>query len=131
MTLADLAEASGLPARTIRFYISRGLLHGPVKGGRAAAYSGEHLARLELIHRLQSQGRTLSEIAGLLDGSEAPPSAAPAAAWWQYALADDVVVCVKAGASPWRTRELRAAIDEFSARVKSAANVRHTEEEKR
>ena len=30
-TLAELSEESGIPARTIRFYIARGLLDGPVK----------------------------------------------------------------------------------------------------
>src|ERR671922_115977 len=54
MTLGEIAAAAGLPARTIRFYIARGLLNGPVKGGRGAAYTTEHLARLDRIKSLQS-----------------------------------------------------------------------------
>ncbi len=68
MTLAEIAEASGLPARTIRFYIARGLLNGPAKGGRNAAYTAEHVARLERIKRLQAAGHTLSEIGRMLSG---------------------------------------------------------------
>jgi DNA-binding transcriptional MerR regulator len=130
MTLAEIAEASGFPARTIRFYIARGLMNGPLKGGRGAVYSADHMARLERIQKLQSQGRTLSEIAGILGGVSPEPAAAPATPWWQYAIADDVVVWVRAGSSPWRTRVLRAAIDEFSARLQSTPDGERTEKEK-
>ena len=34
-TLVELAEVSGVPARTIRFYIAKGLLPPPLVGGRA------------------------------------------------------------------------------------------------
>ena len=61
-TLAELAEAAGIPARTIRFYIARGLLDGPLKAGRGAVYTAEHLARLEKIKTLQAEGRMLAEI---------------------------------------------------------------------
>lgn len=115
LTLAELAERSGTPARTIRFYISRGLLPGPVKGGRAAAYTSAHLDRLEEIRQLQSQGRPLSEIAARL-GSNGRPTVEPAA-WWQFKIADDVVVWSRADVSPWRMKEIRAAIDEMASRL--------------
>ena len=67
-TLAELSEESGIPARTIRFYIARGLLAGPVKSGRGAVYTAEHLERLEKIKQLQSQGKMLAEIAHDLAG---------------------------------------------------------------
>ena len=51
MTLAGLAERSGLPARTIRFYIARGLINAPAKSGRIAEYTAEHVVRLERIKR--------------------------------------------------------------------------------
>ena len=67
-TLAELSEESGIPARTIRFYIARGLLDGPVKAGRGAVYTAGHLARLEKIKALQAEGRMLAEIAHDLNG---------------------------------------------------------------
>ena len=42
-TLVELSEVSGVPARTIRFYIARGLLPPPLVGGRSACYGAEHL----------------------------------------------------------------------------------------
>ena len=119
LTLAEVAEAAGIPARTVRFYIARGLLDGPDKGGRSAAYSSDHVARLERIKRFQAAGRTLSEIARLLHApSPKEHPAAAATAWWQYPVADDVMVWVKAGASPWRTRQVSAAVDEFARSVR-------------
>jgi|SRR5450755_2474248 DNA-binding transcriptional MerR regulator len=111
MTLAELADASGLAARTIRFYIARGLLDGPVKAGRAAAYTPEHLARLEKIKKLQSQGRMLSDIGRSLAGVAPEKKAAPPTAWWQHAIADDVVVWTRSEMNPWRTKQVREAID--------------------
>jgi len=109
LTLADLAEASGLPARTIRYYIARGLLDGPVKAGRDAAYTAEHLARLEEIKSLQADGQTLSEIARRLGGG--PERAAPQPApWWQHALSEDVIVWTRADMSPWRMKQVSTAI---------------------
>jgi DNA-binding transcriptional MerR regulator len=121
MTLSEIADASGLPARTIRFYIARGILPGPLKAGRGAAYTPEHVARIAEIQRLQSEGRTLAEISRRLS-EEAPVSAAPEpTAWWQHAIADDVVVWVRAGAGPWRTRQVRAAVAAFARMVEPAS----------
>jgi DNA-binding transcriptional MerR regulator len=127
MTLADVADASGIPARTIRFYIARGILDGPVKAGRGASYTERHVARLEEIKKLQARGRTLSEIAGAM-GSGSPDSAlAPPTPWWQHAVAEDVVVWVRAGTSPWRLKQVRAALGEFAQHLQA---VTETKQEK-
>ena len=114
MTLAELADAAGLPARTIRFYIARGLLEGPVKAGRGAAYTPAHLKRLERIKQLQANGRMLSEIGNRLGGVDVRASSTAPTAWWQHAVADDVVVWTSAEISPWRTKKIRAAIEEMA-----------------
>jgi DNA-binding transcriptional MerR regulator len=117
-TLAELADATGIPARTIRFYISRGLLAGPAKAGRGAVYTDAHLERLERIKALQAAGRHLSEIAPLMEsGAEERPSY-PSAAWWQHTVADDVVVWTRADASPWRLKQIRDAVDQMAVRLR-------------
>ena len=65
-TLSELAQETGLPARTIRYYIARGLLAGPGVAGRGAVYGTEHLTRLREIQTLQGEGRMLAEIAAQL-----------------------------------------------------------------
>ncbi|MFM8393601.1 MAG: MerR family transcriptional regulator, partial [Acidobacteriota bacterium] len=98
LSLADLAERSGTPARTIRFYIARGLLAGPLKAGRGASYGEEHLARLREIRDLQANGLTLTEIARrLTTGERARPEMGRPQALLSYRLAPDVVVQVDAG----------------------------------
>jgi DNA-binding transcriptional MerR regulator len=116
-TLAELSGESGIPARTIRFYIARGLLDGPVKSGRGAVYTVEHLARLEKIQRLQAEGRMLSEIAHDLGGDPPPRKAAPPSPWWQHAIQEDVMVWVRGDVSPWRMKQIRAAVDDFASRL--------------
>jgi DNA-binding transcriptional MerR regulator len=65
-TLRELAADTGVPERTIRFYISRELLDPPLKAGRGAAYGPKHKARLEEIRKLQAKGMMLIEIAHAL-----------------------------------------------------------------
>ena len=71
MRMGELAERAGLSVRTIRYYISRGLLDGPVRHGPAAAYTEEHLEKLRRIKELKDDGKTLREIGHALDSSEA------------------------------------------------------------
>jgi DNA-binding transcriptional MerR regulator len=117
-TLAELAEESGIPARTIRFYIARGLLDGPVKAGRGAVYTAGHLARLEKIKQLQAGGRMLAEIARDLNGGQPAPAEASPAAWWQHVIHEDIMVWVRGDVSPWRMKQIRAAVDHFAAQLR-------------
>jgi DNA-binding transcriptional MerR regulator len=65
-TIDALAEASGVPARTIRFYQAEGLLPWPDKRGRQAIYHDEHLERLQAIGVMQDRGLQLAAIRDLL-----------------------------------------------------------------
>ncbi len=122
LTLAALSASSGLPARTIRFYIARGLLAGPAKSGREAVYTPDHLARLRQIQKLQSAGRTLSEIERLLAGGSRKRATPAPETWFRHVIAADVMVWVKAGAAPWRARQVQDAIGEFARRAAAADN---------
>ena len=121
-SLADLSEESGIPARTIRFYIARGLLDGPVKSGRGAIYTAEHLARLARIQQLQAEGRMLAEIAHDLGDASPAHTAAPPSPWWQHVIQEDVMVWVRGDVSPWRMKQIRAAVDDFASRLPEPEN---------
>jgi DNA-binding transcriptional MerR regulator len=62
----ELAEAAGIPVRTLRFYRERRLLPPPRREGRIAWYSEDHLARLRTIAALLDRGHTLGGIAELI-----------------------------------------------------------------
>jgi DNA-binding transcriptional MerR regulator len=65
-TIEELAEQVAVPVRTVRYYITEGLLPGPEGRGKAASYGEEHLQRLRLIRLLSNQRRPLVEIHQLL-----------------------------------------------------------------
>ncbi|MFN0167708.1 MAG: helix-turn-helix domain-containing protein [Bryobacteraceae bacterium] len=121
-TMAELAEESGVAARTIRFYIARNLLDGPVRAGRAAPYGQSHLDRLQQIRQLQERGLTLSEITHELGADRRAPAVTAADAWWHYSIAEDVSVNVRGNVSPWRLRHIQAALAEFAARLGAGQN---------
>jgi len=118
LSLNDLAKKSGVPERTIRYYISRGLIPGPMRGGRGAEYTQEHLAGIQNVRRLQSGGMTLAEIEYQFaqHGGQRGPAIAPES-WSMYRISNDVTVQVRDGLSPWRIKHLRSAIARLAAEL--------------
>ena len=62
VTLKDLADASGISERTIRFYIVNGLLLGADVAGPQARYPEENLSRLKGISLAQDAGWQLARV---------------------------------------------------------------------
>lgn len=74
MTLAELADAVGVPARQIRFMIAEGALPPALKTGRAAdAYGEEHLAKARRYMTLHGLGMKPAAIKVLMAFDEAIP----------------------------------------------------------
>lgn len=61
-TLSDLERETGVTARTIRYYISEGLLQPAYGRGPSATYDPDHLLRLQLINRLKDERLSLRDI---------------------------------------------------------------------
>jgi len=124
--LSELAELSGVTPRTLRYYISRGLLPGPEKAGRGATYNDGHLARVREIQSLQAEGLTLAGIARRL-APEAPEELSPAPGpllWRHYPVAEDVMVMVREDTGPWRLRSVRTAIVALRKELEGQKNTR-------
>ena len=60
--VSELAEKAGVTKRTIHYYISKGLLLPPEGSGVNSVYNDEHLNRLLLIKKLQSEYMPLNKI---------------------------------------------------------------------
>ncbi len=60
--IQELVAQSGVPRRTIYFYVQQGVLPPPEGAGLAAHYTEDHLTRLRLIPLLRQQGLRLDEI---------------------------------------------------------------------
>ena len=65
-TVDELALATGVPSRTIRFYQFKGVLPRPARRGRVALYDDRHIERLRLIGELQDRGLSLRAVRHLL-----------------------------------------------------------------
>ena len=65
-TVDELAFATGVPSRTIRFYQFKGVLPRPARRGRVALYDDRHIERLRLIGELQDRGLSLRAVRHLL-----------------------------------------------------------------
>lgn len=66
--IGELARLAGVTPRTIRYYVTQGLLPAPTGAGPGAHYGQGHLDRLHVIKRLQRQHLPLSEIRERLAG---------------------------------------------------------------
>jgi len=67
LLISELAERAGVSVRTIRFYISEGLLPTPEAHGRYSVYDEEYLTRIELIKLLKSAYLPLKEIKRMVE----------------------------------------------------------------
>ena len=82
LTISDLAERSGLPVSTIRYYVREGLLPPGQRLSRTRTrYNGDHLKALETVKSLREAGVPLTEIRSRAPhATDAPSDSALAAA---------------------------------------------------
>ena len=73
MTVTELARETGVTARAIRFYESKGLLH-PQRAGTTRIYTHRERGRLQLILRGKRLGFSLSDIGDYLNLYDADPT---------------------------------------------------------
>jgi DNA-binding transcriptional MerR regulator len=69
-TIAELADLAGVTPRTVRYYISIGLLPAPGQVGPRTMYGHGVLQRLRLIRRLQQDHLPLGEIGTRLEAMD-------------------------------------------------------------
>ena len=67
LLIGELAKRAGVSVRTIRYYISEGLLPAPDTKGRYAAYDERYIARIRLIQHWKKAYLPLREIRARLD----------------------------------------------------------------
>ncbi|MFE3542808.1 MerR family transcriptional regulator [Nocardia sp. NPDC059177] len=71
-TRAELADITGVAARTIRYYHSLGLLPKPGRAGKEVVYTDEHRDRLRDIVAMQARGLRLDAIREVFDAEPQP-----------------------------------------------------------
>jgi DNA-binding transcriptional MerR regulator len=97
-SLADLVESSGLPERTVRNFITEGLVPPALGRGRSRYYTTDHLQRLELVARLRAERLSFDEIRDRLSAPDT--TATPEGETWQrLTLHPDLELLVRDDAS--------------------------------
>lgn len=120
-TIAELEEHTGVPARTIRYYISQGLL-APAHGrGPSATYDRNHLLRLRAIVNLKETNAGLdvikarlgelsdADIAAMLEIETAPPEDR----WRRIELHPDIELHVRERAGKRRDYEFERTVEKL------------------
>lgn len=121
LTLLELAEATGAKPRSLRYWISLGLLPSPRLRGSRTTYGADHLAHARAVVRLREQGLGFGEIRRRLvkassdelarlgaphpvplDAPPPPPSPPtyPAERWERVVLMPGLELAVRADAAP-------------------------------
>ncbi len=72
-TIGELAASTGVTPRTIRYYVTQGLLPPGIQSGHQRVYSEEHESRIREIKRLKGQYLPLKVIRDILDGTAELP----------------------------------------------------------
>ncbi len=65
--IGELAQKTNVSVRTIRYYISQGLLPAPDTRGRYTVYDSEYVERIKLIKRLKDAFLPIKEIRTMLE----------------------------------------------------------------
>jgi DNA-binding transcriptional MerR regulator len=69
LTIDELAQRTQMTVRNLRAHQSRGLLPPPEVRGRTGYYGPDHIARVELIRELQTEGFNLEAIKKLIESA--------------------------------------------------------------
>jgi DNA-binding transcriptional MerR regulator len=98
-SLQELTEATGVSERTVRYYISEGVIPASRGKGRSAFYTSAHVEALTRVRDLKQLNLSISEIRQAM-ADERKPLAAPASgeAWQRIRLHADLELQVRDGA---------------------------------
>lgn len=96
-SLAELVDASGVPERTIRQFITDGLVPPALGRGRARYFTPAHLQRLTLVAQLRAERLSVGEIRARL-GDAGTPDSPNGEQWRRVMLHPDLELHVRAGA---------------------------------
>ena len=69
MRISDVAEQTGIPISTIRYYERRAIIPKPGRNGRDRSFTDRDVRAIRFVRDAQSLGLSLGEIAKLLQGS--------------------------------------------------------------
>lgn len=110
-TLVELVEATGLTERTIRYYITQGIVPPALGRGRSRYYTPQHLQDLTRVASLRAERLSIDEIRDhMLASSNAVSSMDSAPVWRRIVIHPALELHVRDGA-PDGIRALARALE--------------------
>lgn len=102
-TLAELEDLTSMKGRTIRYYITQGLLPPAYGRGPSATYDQDHLLRLQAINKMKDERQPLKSIKEYLEQLTTEdlammmnaPNQPEVAMWRHYQLHPDFQIAVR------------------------------------
>ena len=109
-SIEEICEKSGFTRRTVRYYISKGILEPPAGRGRGGFYFDSHIKRLQEIKGFQDQGLLLSTIREML--KTAPFSGPPVEReiWIRHPLAPGLEIHVTRDLETKKRKQIEAIV---------------------
>ncbi len=114
--IEELQTLSGISRRTIRYYITEGLVAPPEGGGRGSYYSDSHLDKLLQIRSLRDRGMRLDEIRVYLKNESSGTNKNVGNMWIRYEIAAGIELQVRGDADELH-RDRIAEIIRFAERL--------------
>ena len=117
--LDELSALAGVTPRTVRYYITQGLVDRPAGEKRGAHYLRRHLDQLLRIRRWTDAGLSLDRVRELLAGAPEDPAAARAApgsveVWSRVTVADGLEVHIEPGRAGLTPEQLRSLVRDLT-----------------
>ena len=122
--LEDLSRLTGLPIRTIRFYIQKGFVPQPCGKKRGSYYTDEHLETLLKIKRLSSRNTQLKDIKNLKEEEVlvADPPVGSVSMCTHISLGKGLTLVVDAQKAKMNSEQLRKLAEEICQAVDKITN---------
>ncbi|MBF0220172.1 MAG: MerR family transcriptional regulator [Gammaproteobacteria bacterium] len=123
-SMAELCKLVEMSPRTIRFYITQGLVDAPGVRGRGAKYGAKQLEQLLTIQKWQQSGLNLEAIKRLLQQGDSPEQLLPRdepgtiKIWSRITLASGIELHIQpemAQLTPQQLRQLNQTIQQWLA----------------
>ena len=90
MRISDVADQTGIPISTIRYYEKRAIIPKPGRNGRERPFSRADIQAIEFVRDARSLGLSLAEISTLLQTSWANREMAKTAATYRRTIRERI-----------------------------------------
>ncbi|MBF0344152.1 MAG: MerR family transcriptional regulator [Nitrospirae bacterium] len=91
----EVSEMTGFSLRTIRYYVSSGIIEPPEGRGRGGFYNDSHIDKLRQIKGMQENGMRLKDIVNLDKSSEVHKTETNREVWFKYEIIPGLEIHVR------------------------------------